>query len=309
MGFLGFGDYNKPGKGVSKDIPEKKGFFLFWDIAFHKFTKIVGANALYTVTSVIWLAFLAVLCMPFIVGATSEDVIGIFARAGQEMNMENADAMLRVLYINGAFLIFNLLGSGPVSASYAYAVKCFTHRQHVWLFAEGWSKFKENLKQSVIVLLINTLVVICGGTALKFYATLAGEQAIFGILLYVLTVFLILFVWMNFYIYQIMTSVKCTIKQLYKNAAIFAITKLPMNLFLTLLTVGVSALSFMYVSNFLTIFIVMGVIGMFFTRFAIEFSASRTVNKLLVKNSVTIKYDEEKVFDDNLAETIKRDEE
>lgn len=309
MGFLGFGDYNKPGKGVSKNVPEKKGFFLFWDILFHKITKIIGANAMYTLCSVLWLVFLAVICMPFITGATAEGVVGIFTEAGQEIDLEGADEMLRLMYINGAFLVFNLLGSGPVSASYAYIVKCFAHRQHVWIMAEGWREFKENFKQSAVVLLINTIVLVAGCTAVKFYYALAGEQPIFGVFLYIMFVFLLLFMWMQFYIYQLMTSVKCTIKQLYKNAAIFAITKLPVNLLLTLLSVAVSALVFMYVSNFLSILIIMGIVGMCFTRFAIEFSASRTVSKAFAGSTLKVRYDEESVFDDNLSETIKRDEE
>lgn len=311
MGFLGFGDYNKPGKGVSKDKPEKKGFFLYWDIVFHKLTKILGANAMYTLTSAIWLAFLAVLCVPFVFGVTSEDVVGIFAKAGQELDVQGADGMLRLLYVNGAFLIFNLLGSGPASASYAYIVKCFAHRQHVWILSEGRDKFKENLKQSMTVLLINTLMLIAGSTSVKFYYVLAREQAFFGVLLYIMTVLFIIFIWMQFYIYQLMTSMRYTIKQLYKNAVILAFVKLPVNIFLTVLTAAVSAAVYMLASNLLTEVVLLGVVGMFFTRFAIEFSASRTVNKLLVNNAnrVTVKYDEENIFDDNLSERIKRDEE
>ena len=45
MGIFG---YNmKPGKGVDKNEPKKKGFFLFFDVLIHKFTKFLGANCLY----------------------------------------------------------------------------------------------------------------------------------------------------------------------------------------------------------------------------------------------------------------------
>ena len=94
-------------------------------------------------------------------------------------------------------------------------------------------------------------------------------------------------------------------------AVILAFVKLPVNIFLTVLTAAVSAAVYMLASNLLTEVVLLGVVGMFFTRFAIEFSASRTVNKLLVNNAnrVTVKYDEENIFDDNLSERIKRDEE
>lgn len=46
-GFLGFGNYAKPGKGVKKDGPKKKRFFLFFEIYFRKFWKLVQLNLLY----------------------------------------------------------------------------------------------------------------------------------------------------------------------------------------------------------------------------------------------------------------------
>ena len=57
MGIFG-GGYDKPGKGVYKNEPKKKGFFLFFDIVIRKFTKFLGANCLYAITSIIWIAIL-----------------------------------------------------------------------------------------------------------------------------------------------------------------------------------------------------------------------------------------------------------
>lgn len=47
MGFLGFGGYTKPGKGVKKEEQEKKRFFAFFDIFFRKFGKLIQLNLLY----------------------------------------------------------------------------------------------------------------------------------------------------------------------------------------------------------------------------------------------------------------------
>lgn len=46
-GFLGFGNYQKPGKGVSKQQREKKRFFQFWDLFGRKFTKMIKLNLLF----------------------------------------------------------------------------------------------------------------------------------------------------------------------------------------------------------------------------------------------------------------------
>lgn len=46
-----FGGYNKPGPGVSKNEPEKKSFFKFFELYFRKFWKLMVASALYSLVS------------------------------------------------------------------------------------------------------------------------------------------------------------------------------------------------------------------------------------------------------------------
>ena len=46
-GFLGFGNFQKPGKGVKKNEPEKKRFFQFFELFFRKLTKLIQLNLLY----------------------------------------------------------------------------------------------------------------------------------------------------------------------------------------------------------------------------------------------------------------------
>lgn len=47
MGFLGFGNYARPGKGVKKGEPQKKRFFAFFDLFTRKFFKLIQLNLLY----------------------------------------------------------------------------------------------------------------------------------------------------------------------------------------------------------------------------------------------------------------------
>lgn len=50
-GFFGLFDYNKPGPGVDKNAPKKKGFVIFFEIYFRKFWKLIIANLLYVLVS------------------------------------------------------------------------------------------------------------------------------------------------------------------------------------------------------------------------------------------------------------------
>ena len=45
-GFLGFGNFQKPGKGVKKNEPEKKRFFQFFELCFRQLTKLIQLNLL-----------------------------------------------------------------------------------------------------------------------------------------------------------------------------------------------------------------------------------------------------------------------
>jgi len=51
MGFFNK-NYDKPGKGVSKNAPRKRGFFLFWELLGRKFGKIIQVNLLFILFSI-----------------------------------------------------------------------------------------------------------------------------------------------------------------------------------------------------------------------------------------------------------------
>ncbi len=44
-------DFSRPGPGVAKDGPKKKRFFLFWELYFRKFFKLIEVNLLYVLFS------------------------------------------------------------------------------------------------------------------------------------------------------------------------------------------------------------------------------------------------------------------
>lgn len=48
-GFFKVNRYDKPGPGIDKDQPEKKRFFLFWELFARKFWKLITLSLLYTV--------------------------------------------------------------------------------------------------------------------------------------------------------------------------------------------------------------------------------------------------------------------
>ncbi len=50
--FFGFGNFDKPGKGVRKDEPLKNRFFLFFELYFRRFWKLLWLNVIYTIACI-----------------------------------------------------------------------------------------------------------------------------------------------------------------------------------------------------------------------------------------------------------------
>ncbi len=300
----------KEGPGVDKNAPKKKGFFLFWDIIFQKFMKLMGSHLLYFVTSIIYLAFIYIIMSNFVMSGLGIDSAIEAVAQSAATDETSAETVAQLLYFTLraliTVLVFNFFGSGPVSAPYAYVMRCYTRGEHAWLMSDGWDKFKENLRQSIPVLIMDIAVIILGMNAFSFYSAMAREYAGGGMGMFLelirsfTAVIMILYMMMHIYIYQIMVTYKCTFGELLRASAMMTIAKLPMNLLLTAVTGGVTVLMFMYIPNPMVSVILYAVIGGMLLRYPLEFYASRVIEKNISavkkaeeKNRAKIEYIEE----------------
>lgn len=288
MGIFG-GNYMKEGPGVDKNAPKKKGFFLFWDIVIQKFTKMLGTNMLHFLFSILYLAFVYIILSGFIIqGLGIDTAISSAAKVGavDEASVETVEQML--YFMVRAFItvfIFNFFGSGPVTASYAYVMRCYTRGEHTWMMSDGWDKFKENLKQSIPLLIIDVAVILLGMNAYSFYTAFSAEYAGTGMgtfidmVRYFTVVVLFLYMMMHMYVYQIMVTYKCKFGELMKSAALMTLAKLPMNLLLTVITGAGIMLIFWFIPNPMISLVIYLVIGGVLFRYPLEFYASRVIEK------------------------------
>lgn len=104
MGLFGF-NYSKPGPGVDKDAPKKKGIFLFFELFFRKFWKLIHANMLYFICSIPML-LIVYFASPFLVSPLIE-----MLRAGgiEEEMLTMTSSALTVFF---TVTIVSFLGSG-----------------------------------------------------------------------------------------------------------------------------------------------------------------------------------------------------
>lgn len=286
MGIFG-GGYMKEGKGVDKNEPKKKGFFLFIDVLMHKISKIIGTNCLYALTSIIWIAILYMF-FGILIGNT-----GIVASIAKTIS--ETDASISTEEIQGSIIlllqlvctmgIFSMWGSGPASAAYAYIHRCFTRGEHAWVLSDGKDKFKENFKQGMLVVLFDAIVLIFAINAGYFYYTLYIGTAnfIWLALSYIIVLIFLIYTMMHPYIYQIMVTFECSIWSIYKNALIITIAKLPVN-FLLLVISGVVIYAMFTFVNPLAASLIILIAGLCLTSFPSHFYAARVIERTILKD-------------------------
>lgn len=287
-----FNGYLKPGKGVDKNEPKKRGFFLYIDIIWQKMGKFIGANCLYSLTSIIWIAALYFFFGIILInsGVTANVTETIMSAMPDGDPAAIAGSVTVQLQIFLAISVFVLWGSGPSSAAYAYVNRCFTRGEPVWVASDGWDKLKENFKQAMVVLLVDALFLFFAIYSVVFYRNLYTTQnnIIWLILEYFVIVASVIYTMMHSYIYQIMVTFECSIAAIYKNALLITFAKLPGNIITTAISAGFLLLIFVIINlNPLFAAILVMVFGLCFTRYVTDFYAARVIDNTIIKNMKT----------------------
>ena len=273
MGFF-TPSYDKPGKGIDPDAPQKRSFFRFFDIFFRKFWKFVKINLLYVLVSIRTFALVfflsGIISNSFLSMNGTEEMFRSIAEqiAQASENAGGADYQYSILVVTFdlfirliiSYLFMTLWGMGPATAGITYILRNFAREEHAWLWSDFKSSFKNNFKQSLIVFVIDIVVFLLLYTAFVVYSQMTGALSM---LKYFIVVIAIIYTIMHFYIYPMMVTFDLKLKDLYRNALIFALGKLPSNLFilviLLLIHVGSAFAAVVYGGNYamLVLFVVL----------------------------------------------------
>lgn len=301
MGFLQ-PNFNKPGKGVDENAPQKRSFFRFWELLRRKFGKLVKINLIYALALIptfILGLFLAGFITSPILSADSvrEMILSVASQFSESMNLEApemADKICIILDSIGrvviSFLFASLWGMGPATAGATIIWRNFSREEHAWLWSDFKDSFKDNFKQAAIVFLIDAVAWIVFCFAIVVYASAPG---LLGVLQYFVWIIVIIYTMMHFYLYPMMVTFDLSLKDLYKNALIFALGKLPSNLLVLVLVLLIQLVPAyflaIYVGEYFTLFLgIMGilesVILLSLCGFLINFNASYKINKYMLNS-------------------------
>lgn len=225
-------------------------------------------------------------------------------------NVENMTKRVELtwyLIISALFtmIIFTFFGSGPLSAAYAYATRCFTRGEHTWLLSDGKDQVKENFKNSILMFIVNMLMLLILFLAFRFYTDKLRDGGPIATLALFARPFVVVIVFimaiMNMFAYQIMVTYECKFKDLVKNSVMIALAKLPMCVLLMAISLFVCYICCGILADPVIAAVIYMIIGIMFARFPIEFYAVR----VLEKNMRTLKKREKK----NAAKITYLDEE
>lgn len=226
-----FGNYSKPGPGIDKNAPKKKGLNLFYDIFFRKFWDIIKLNLLYLVTILPHLIIVMLLA-----GGIAADVVKDAAPiVAQTLGMEAVDVnnvefsqMIMLIDIGvrllTAFAYTVFIGAGPMTAGFVYILKAFINEQPVFMVSDYFKVVKANLKQSLPLWIMDLVIFTLAAYAASFYGNIPAPMSYMKYIMYMLLFF---YTVLHFFIYHLMVSYEMPFSQLFKNSALFVIPSFP----------------------------------------------------------------------------------
>ena len=118
-----FFNYDKPGPGIEKDGPKKKGLFLYFELFWRKLGKLFLSNMLYVALSA-----------PVILAYHFFCFYVLSAIVPAEFSAETTVFNQLVLFATVLLTVF--MGTGPVSCGYTFLLRNFAREEHVWMVSD-----------------------------------------------------------------------------------------------------------------------------------------------------------------------------
>lgn len=293
-------NYNKPGKGVDESAPQKRSFFRFWELFGRKLGKLVKINLIYAVALIPTL-ILGLFLAGFITGpilsddSVRENMFSIATQLSETMKIPAAELCDKILLIIDAvgrvvisYLFASLWGMGPATAGATIVWRNFSREEHAWLWSDFKDAAKNNFKQATAVFLFDVIAWIVFCFAIRVYASTTG---LLSVLQYIVWVIAIIYTMMHFYLYPMMITFELSLKDLYRNALIFAIGKLPSNILVLVVLVAVQLIPAYFLAVFAGEYFIVFMAGMgilesvillSFSGFLVNFNASYKMNQYML---------------------------
>lgn len=216
-------NYDKPGKGVSKDEPQKSALANFFSIFGGRLTKLMQLNLLFMVPFIVILALSLVL---FFLPITRYDLIFVKGSVTYQFSLWN-------FYVVPLPMIL----LSPFFAGLTYVTRNFARREHAFIYMDSKEAVAKNWKQFLANGVVTYLLYVLLSFADIYYFASMNESWVYGIPFAVCVMATLIFVFASYYIPVMMLMFDLKLGQIYKNALIFSILGIVRNLIITGVTV------------------------------------------------------------------------
>lgn len=260
-----YGNPNKP--DLKKEDVQEGPIKLFFIVLQVRFWKLIQLNLLY---SIFWIPAFIVIYINLMAMAQSPEV---FQAA------ENLRGFVLTMLIQ---LLPCMIITGPATAGTSYVIRNWARDEHAWVWSDFKDAWKQNWKESILIMLINGLALIIFYVNLIFYTVYAQRSLIYLVLRYLILVMGIIYAMMNMFIFPMLVTYELKIRQILKNALIFTIAELPRAFVVFLLAFLLFGVVFHFSLSFIIPFFL---IGLTFPMLITISFANWVFNKYLNKKS------------------------
>jgi uncharacterized membrane protein YesL len=172
---------------------------------------------------------------------------------------------------------------GPATAGFTYVLRNFSREEHSFVWMDFIDNFKKNWKQSFLVSIINLFAGIVISYSVFFYGTLNSQKGGFYIVPFSLTLLIsMIFIFINYYIYIMIVTFHLNLKQLYKNAFIFALAGLFRNFLTSIFILIIAFIMYILVVSTPIGMLLIPLIALSLAGFIIVFNSYPLIKKLMI---------------------------
>ncbi len=282
MAFLGlFGNFDKPGPGVSKDEPKKAAPIRFFQIFFRKFSKLVQANLIFVIPTVA----VAILMVLLYLSPTHFFFQIPVAESSWEVDLWS-------MYVTPLPLIL----LWPFAAGLTYISRNFAREEHAFVWSDFWDAVKGNWKYFLLDGVVIYLSYFVLSFALIYYYARAMTNSIFFVPFWFCIVLTVVSLFVQYYLPVILITFDLKFGQAFRNALIFTVAGFARNILLTvilgvivLLIIGVIPIMPLTVTLLLMLFVF---IFFSFVSFLVNFTVYSIVDRYMIQPYEKQQYEE-----------------
>lgn len=234
---------NRDGKGVYEEESRKPTLGFFFKLLFRKFSKLLRLNLLmlFQIIPIMIFVFVyfagfktptatSILHSPLYgitqTGATSTQIALLDLNSIQMGIPLFTPAIVITLTCLAVFLV---LTYGWQNVGAAYVLRGLVRGDAVFIFSDFFYAIKRNFKQAFFMGLLDALFTIVLVADFLFFYQRTGAYG-FDVMFFVIFALAVIYLFMRFYIYQLMITFNLSIFKIIKNALIFTVLGIKRNL-------------------------------------------------------------------------------